>query len=146
MDIDDDTTVFQTLKSYNAFISQSDALEGLHSAGCGTLQSQYKRSMEVVINLRHHRHHHNNNEQLNEYATSSRHVLQFLGAAERHRLQNSYHQLDQEKKQMELSHKRARFELEKTALDSAKELEVRVKHVNQKFIPFVDLTLTLFCY
>lgn len=98
MDIEDDTTVFQTLKSFNSFISQSEApqRQSEHSPECGKLQSQYKRSIE------------------------------FLGAAERHRLQNSYLQLDQEKKQMELSHKRARFELEQTVFDSARELEHEV--------------------
>lgn len=56
-------------------------------------------------------------------------------------MQNSYLQLDQEKKQMELSHKRARFELEQTVFDSARELEVRVKHFT--FILGMDLTLRL---
>ncbi|KAI3352507.1 hypothetical protein L3Q82_005459 [Scortum barcoo] len=67
-----------------------------HPAGSGNLQSQYKRSMEL------------------------------LEAAERVHSKNRYLQLDQEKKHMELSHKRARFELEKAASDSARELEHEV--------------------
>jgi len=47
-----------------------------------------------------------------------------LDAAERVRSKNQYVQLDQEKKQMELSHKRARFELEKVASDNARDLGV----------------------
>ncbi|CAB1441890.1 unnamed protein product [Pleuronectes platessa] len=64
--------------------------------GSGILQSQYKRSMEL------------------------------LEAAERVHSTNRYRQLDQEKKQMELSHKRARFELEKVASDSARDHEHEV--------------------
>ena len=51
--------------------------------------------------------------------------LQLLEAAERVHSKNRYRQLDQEKKQMELSHKRARFELEKVASDSARDHEVQ---------------------
>lgn len=56
MDMEDDTTVFQTLKSFNSFISQSDAPQRPSelSADCGKLQSQYNRSIEVPINLQHH--------------------------------------------------------------------------------------------
>ncbi|CAF98131.1 unnamed protein product, partial [Tetraodon nigroviridis] len=46
-----------------------------------------------------------------------------LEAADRLHSTNRYLQLDQEKKQMELSHKRARFELEKTVSDRARDLE-----------------------
>lgn len=55
MDMEDDTTVFQTLKSFNSFISQSEAPQRLAepSPGCGKLQSQYNRSIEVLINLQH---------------------------------------------------------------------------------------------
>lgn len=49
---------------------------------------------------------------------------------------NRYLQLDQEKKQMELSHKRARFELEKAASDSAQDLEVQITSP-YTFISFV---------
>ncbi|KAM8772909.1 mitotic spindle assembly checkpoint protein MAD1 [Acanthopagrus schlegelii] len=95
MDLEDDTTVLTTLKSFNSFISHNEPPQRLseHSVGSGNLQSQYKRSMEL------------------------------LEAAERLHSKNRYLQLDQEKKQMELSHKRARFELEKAASDSARDLE-----------------------
>ncbi|KAM6940455.1 mitotic spindle assembly checkpoint protein MAD1 [Xenentodon cancila] len=95
MDLEDDTTVLTTLKSFNTFISRPEHPQRLsdRSAGSGMLQSQYKRSME------------------------------FLEAAERVQSQNRFLQLDQEKKQMELSHKRARFELEKAASDNARDLE-----------------------
>lgn len=95
MDLEDDTIVFSTLKSFNSFISRNEPPQQLseNSAGIGNLQSQYKRSMEL------------------------------LEAAERVQSKNRYLQLDQEKKQMELSHKRARFELEKAASDSARDLE-----------------------
>ncbi|XP_010731916.3 mitotic spindle assembly checkpoint protein MAD1 [Larimichthys crocea] len=98
MDLEDDTTVLTTLKSFNSFISRNEPPQRLseHSAGSGNLQSQYKRSMEL------------------------------LEAAERVQSKNRYLQLDQEKKQMELSHKRARFELEKAASDSARDLEHEV--------------------
>ncbi|KAM9363179.1 mitotic spindle assembly checkpoint protein MAD1 [Symphorus nematophorus] len=98
MDLEDDTTVLTTLKSFNSFISRTTPPQRLseNSAGSGNLQSQYKRSMEL------------------------------LEAAERVHSKNRYLQLDQEKKQMELSHKRARYELEKAASDSARDLEHEV--------------------
>ncbi|XP_010766457.1 mitotic spindle assembly checkpoint protein MAD1-like, partial [Notothenia coriiceps] len=95
MDLEDDTSVLTTLKSFNSFISQTEAPQRLSegSAGSGNLHSQYKRSMEL------------------------------LEAGERVHSNNRYLQLDGEKKQMELSHKRARYELEKVASDSARDLE-----------------------
>uniref|UniRef100_A0A3P9KM72 Mitotic spindle assembly checkpoint protein MAD1 n=1 Tax=Oryzias latipes TaxID=8090 RepID=A0A3P9KM72_ORYLA len=95
MDLEDDTTILSTLKSFNTFISRPERpqLPSERSAGSGVLQSQYKRSMEI------------------------------LEAAERVHSQNRFLQLDQEKKQMELSHKRARFELEKAASNSARDFE-----------------------
>uniref|UniRef100_A0A8C7ZPV5 Mitotic arrest deficient 1 like 1 n=1 Tax=Oryzias sinensis TaxID=183150 RepID=A0A8C7ZPV5_9TELE len=95
MDLEDDTTILSTLKSFNTFISRPERpqLPSERSAGSGVLQSQYKRSMEI------------------------------LEAAERVQSQNRFLQLDQEKKQMELSHKRARFELEKAASNSARDFE-----------------------
>uniref|UniRef100_A0AAQ6A4J0 Mitotic spindle assembly checkpoint protein MAD1 n=1 Tax=Amphiprion ocellaris TaxID=80972 RepID=A0AAQ6A4J0_AMPOC len=105
MDLEDDTTVLTTLKSFNSFISRSENPQRLseNPAGSGNLQSQYKRSMEL------------------------------LEAAERVQSKNRYLQLDQEKKQMELSHKRARFELEKAASDSARDLEVQIDR-NQELL------------
>uniref|UniRef100_A0A8C5FCL5 Mitotic arrest deficient 1 like 1 n=1 Tax=Gadus morhua TaxID=8049 RepID=A0A8C5FCL5_GADMO len=98
MDMEDNTTVFSTLKSFNSFISHPEPPKR-HSeqpAGSANLQINYKRSMEL------------------------------LDAAERVQSKSQYIQLDQEKKQMELSHKRARFELEKVATDSARDLEREV--------------------
>ncbi|XP_023122549.1 mitotic spindle assembly checkpoint protein MAD1 [Amphiprion ocellaris] len=105
MDLEDDTTVLTTLKSFNSFISRSENPQRLseNPAGSGNLQSQYKRSMEL------------------------------LEAAERVQSKNRYLQLDQEKKQMELSHKRARFELEKAASDSARDLEHEIDR-NQELL------------
>lgn len=55
MDLEDDTTVLTTLKSFNSFISRSVPPQRLSEQSVsGTLQSQYKRSMEVYIHLHHH--------------------------------------------------------------------------------------------
>uniref|UniRef100_A0A674NBA4 Mitotic spindle assembly checkpoint protein MAD1 n=1 Tax=Takifugu rubripes TaxID=31033 RepID=A0A674NBA4_TAKRU len=104
MDLEDDTTVLTTLKSFNSFISRTEPQQRLtERPGSGTLQGQYKRSMEL------------------------------LEAADRLNSTNRYLQLDQEKKQMELSHKRARFELEKTASDRTRALEHEVDR-NQELL------------
>uniref|UniRef100_A0A3Q3WCW2 Mitotic spindle assembly checkpoint protein MAD1 n=1 Tax=Mola mola TaxID=94237 RepID=A0A3Q3WCW2_MOLML len=105
MDLEDDTTVLTTLKSFNSFISRTEPPQRLseHAGGSTSLQSQYKRSME------------------------------FLEAADRLQSSHRYLQLDQEKKQMELSHKRARFQLEKAASYSARDLEVQVDR-NQELL------------
>ncbi|XP_057698964.1 mitotic spindle assembly checkpoint protein MAD1 [Corythoichthys intestinalis] len=92
MDCEENTTVFSTLKSFNSFISSSGhlpQLPGTSMASSTNLQNQYKRSMEL------------------------------LEAAEKVHSQSRYLKLDQEKKQMELSHKRVRVELEKSASDTA---------------------------
>ncbi|XP_061686294.1 mitotic spindle assembly checkpoint protein MAD1 [Syngnathoides biaculeatus] len=92
MDIEENTTVFSTLKSFNSFIGCSGRSPNLlgSSTGVGTnLQNQYKRSMEL------------------------------LEAADRVQSCSRYLKLDQEKKQMELSHKRVRVELEKSASETA---------------------------
>ncbi|KAM3865165.1 mitotic spindle assembly checkpoint protein MAD1 [Diretmus argenteus] len=98
MDIDDDTAVFETLKSFNSFISRPDPSQRLLElpTGSGNLQIHYKRGMES------------------------------LEAADRVHSKNKYIQLDQERRQMELSHKRARFELERAASDSARDFEHEV--------------------
>uniref|UniRef100_A0A672GCH8 Mitotic spindle assembly checkpoint protein MAD1 n=1 Tax=Salarias fasciatus TaxID=181472 RepID=A0A672GCH8_SALFA len=103
MDLDDDTSVITTLKSFNSFISRPEHPQRLSesSAGGAQLQSQYKRSMEL------------------------------LEAAERVQSKNRYLQLDQEKKRMELSHKRARVELEKEASDQARNLEHELERNQQ---------------
>ncbi|XP_053188386.1 mitotic spindle assembly checkpoint protein MAD1 [Scomber japonicus] len=105
MDLEDDTTVLTTLKSFNSFINRPEHPQRLLEppAGSGNLQTQFKRSMEL------------------------------LDAAERVQSKNRYLQLDQEKKQMEMSHKRARFELEKAASDSARDLEHEVDR-NQELL------------
>uniref|UniRef100_A0A1A7XEF0 Mitotic spindle assembly checkpoint protein MAD1 n=2 Tax=Iconisemion striatum TaxID=60296 RepID=A0A1A7XEF0_9TELE len=94
MDLEDDTTVLTTLRSFNTFVSRPERaqLQSERSAGSANLQNQYKRQMER------------------------------LEAAERVHTQHLYLQLDQEKKQMERSHKRARFELEKAVSESARDL------------------------
>uniref|UniRef100_A0A8D3DIA9 Mitotic spindle assembly checkpoint protein MAD1 n=1 Tax=Scophthalmus maximus TaxID=52904 RepID=A0A8D3DIA9_SCOMX len=99
MDLDDDTSVLSTLKSFNSFISLPEHPQrpSDHSAtGSGILHNQYKRSMEL------------------------------LEAAEKVQSKNRYLQLDQEKKRMEMSHKRARFELERAVSDNARDLEHEV--------------------
>ncbi|MED6254796.1 hypothetical protein ATANTOWER_000341 [Ataeniobius toweri] len=104
MDLEDDTTILTTLKSFNTFISRPEHPQRpSEQSACGSLQSHYKRSME------------------------------FLEAAEKVHSQHRCLQLDQEKKQMELSHKRARFELEKAASDSARDLEHEVNR-NQELL------------
>ncbi|KAM9818944.1 mitotic spindle assembly checkpoint protein MAD1 [Syngnathus typhle] len=92
MDCDEDTTMFSTLKSFNSFIGRSGRspqLSGASAVHTTNLQNQYKRSMD------------------------------FLEAAEKVQSRSRYLELDQEKKQMELSHKRIRVELEKSASDTA---------------------------
>ncbi|XP_029004121.1 mitotic spindle assembly checkpoint protein MAD1 [Betta splendens] len=105
MDLEDDTTVLTTLKSFNSFISCPERPQRLsdNSAASGVLQSQYTRRMEL------------------------------LEAAERVQYKSRYAQMDQERKQMELSHKRARFELEKAASDHARNLEHEVDR-NQELL------------
>ncbi|XP_056135656.1 mitotic spindle assembly checkpoint protein MAD1 [Lampris incognitus] len=96
MDTEDNTTVYATLKSFNSFITCPDHSRRLseHStAGSSDIQMQYKRSMEL------------------------------LDAVEKSHSMNLNIRMDQEKKQMEMSHKRARFELEKAVSDNARELE-----------------------
>lgn len=52
MDLEDDTTVLTTLKSFNSFIRcaerpQRPSSDSAAAPASGVLQSQYKRSMEV---------------------------------------------------------------------------------------------------
>lgn len=56
MDLEDDTTVLTTLKSFNSFISCTEPPQRLseHSVGTGNLQTQYKRSMEVNRDRQHY--------------------------------------------------------------------------------------------
>uniref|UniRef100_A0A8C4TKY6 Mitotic arrest deficient 1 like 1 n=2 Tax=Erpetoichthys calabaricus TaxID=27687 RepID=A0A8C4TKY6_ERPCA len=90
--MDDETTVFSTLKSFNLFLSQKTPKQDSVLEG-STLQFVYQQRM-----------------QLEEQADKLHSKSQLL-------------QMDQEKKQMELSHKRARIELEKAAQSSAIDFE-----------------------
>ncbi|XP_076838693.1 mitotic spindle assembly checkpoint protein MAD1 [Brachyhypopomus gauderio] len=97
-DLEDDTTIFSTLKSFKSLISRPD--RSLHEAepayGRSDLQKLYMQRVEMEE------------------------------AAERIRSHTSLLQLTQEKQQMELSHKRARIELEKEAHVSSRDLQRQV--------------------
>ncbi|XP_067261016.1 mitotic spindle assembly checkpoint protein MAD1 isoform X3 [Chanodichthys erythropterus] len=94
-DIEDDTTIFSTLKSFKSLISCPDRslLETEPAYGRSDLQKLYTKRVELEE------------------------------AAERVRSHTSLLQLTQEKQQMELSHKRARIELEKEAHSSSRDLQ-----------------------
>lgn len=50
MDLEDDTTVFTTLKSLNSFLGRAEPQQRLSEfSGSSGLQGQYKRSMEVCV-------------------------------------------------------------------------------------------------
>ncbi|XP_043097158.1 mitotic spindle assembly checkpoint protein MAD1-like isoform X2 [Puntigrus tetrazona] len=94
-DLEDDTTIFSTLKSFKSLISCPDRslLETEPAFGRSGLQNLYTKRVELEE------------------------------AAERVRSHTSLLQLTQEKQQMELSHKRARIELEKEANSSSRDLQ-----------------------
>ncbi|NXU17043.1 MD1L1 protein, partial [Pardalotus punctatus] len=95
-DLENNTTVFSTLRSLNNFISQRmEGVSGLATPGSSqsSLQMQYKQRM-----------------QLEEQAGQIHSKSQLL-------------QMEREKMQMELSHKRARIELEKAANTNARNYE-----------------------
>ncbi|NXM11990.1 MD1L1 protein, partial [Ploceus nigricollis] len=95
-DLENNTTVFSTLRSLNNFISQRmEGVSGLATPGSSqsSLQMQYQQRM-----------------QLEEQAGQIRSKSQLL-------------QVEREKMQMELSHKRARIELEKAANTNARNYE-----------------------
>ncbi|XP_064009747.1 mitotic spindle assembly checkpoint protein MAD1 isoform X3 [Pogoniulus pusillus] len=95
-DLQDNTTVFSTLRSLNNFISQRmEGVSGLATPGSSqsSLQAQYQQRM-----------------QLEEQAGQIHSKSQLL-------------QVEREKMQMELSHKRARIELEKAANTNARNYE-----------------------
>ncbi|XP_064858211.1 mitotic spindle assembly checkpoint protein MAD1 [Oncorhynchus nerka] len=99
MDIEDDTTVFSTLKSFKSFISLPDTSRNQGEptpVQSHVLQNQYLQR------------------------------LQLLEAAEKVQSKTQLIQMDQEKRQMEISHKRARIELEKNATLSARDFEREV--------------------
>ncbi|NXR74619.1 MD1L1 protein, partial [Pycnonotus jocosus] len=95
-DLENNTTVFSTLRSLNNFISQRmEGVSGLATPGSSqsSLQTQYQQRM-----------------QLEEQAGQIQSKYQLL-------------QVEREKMQMELSHKRARIELEKAANTNARNYE-----------------------
>ncbi|XP_068421892.1 mitotic spindle assembly checkpoint protein MAD1 isoform X1 [Eschrichtius robustus] len=95
-DLGENTTVLSTLRSLNNFISQR--VEGgsgldVSTSAPGSLQMQYQQSMQL--------------EERAEQIRSRSHLIQ----------------VEREKTQMELSHKRARVELERAASASARSYE-----------------------
>ncbi|KAJ1096336.1 hypothetical protein NDU88_001479 [Pleurodeles waltl] len=96
-DLDDNTTVFSTLRSFNNFLSQRSEVTPVSlfssSPGHGSLQLQFQQSTQL--------------EEQAEQIRSKSNLLQ----------------IEREKLQMELSHKRARIELEKAATTSARNYE-----------------------
>ncbi|KAF7242926.1 Mitotic spindle assembly checkpoint protein MAD1, partial [Varanus komodoensis] len=92
-DTEGNTTVFSILKSFNTFMSQYE--EETTSPECpqGTLQKHYQQMMKLE-------------EQAGEIHSGTRLL-----------------QVEREKMQMELSHKRARIELEKAANTNARNFE-----------------------
>ncbi|KAA0722554.1 Mitotic spindle assembly checkpoint protein MAD1 [Triplophysa tibetana] len=104
-DMEDDTTIISTLRSFNSLISCPDrsVLEAESSYGRSDLQKLYTKRVEMEE------------------------------AASRIRSHTSLLQLTQEKQQMELSHKRARIELEKEANSSSRDLQREVDR-NRDFL------------
>ncbi|XP_047569347.1 mitotic spindle assembly checkpoint protein MAD1 isoform X1 [Lutra lutra] len=105
-DLGENTTVLSTLRSLNNFISQRvEAGSGLDAATSapGSLQTQYQQSMQLEER------------------------------AERIRSKSQVVQVEREKMQMELSHKRARVELERAASTSARCYEREVDR-NQELL------------
>ncbi|KAM5228552.1 mitotic spindle assembly checkpoint protein MAD1 [Ctenodactylus gundi] len=105
-DLGENTMVLSTLRTLNNFICQRvEAAPGLDSPayGAGSLQRQYQHSMQL--------------EERAEQIRSKSYLLQ----------------VEREKMQMELSHKRARVELEKAASVSARNYEREVDR-NQELL------------
>nr|XP_037851171.1 mitotic spindle assembly checkpoint protein MAD1 isoform X2 [Chlorocebus sabaeus] len=105
-DLGENTTVLSTLRSLNNFISQR--VEGgsgldMSTSAPGSLQMQYQQSMQL--------------EERAEQIRSKSHLIQ----------------VEREKMQMELSHKRARVELERAASTSARNYEREVDR-NQELL------------
>ncbi|XP_060716774.1 mitotic spindle assembly checkpoint protein MAD1 [Tachysurus vachellii] len=104
-DLEDDTIIFSTLKSFKSLISrpETSVLEPETSYNRSDLQKLYTQRVEMEE------------------------------AAERIHSKRSLLQLTQEKQQMELSHKRARIELEKEAHNSSRDLQ-RQMDLNQDLL------------
>ncbi|XP_012494551.1 PREDICTED: mitotic spindle assembly checkpoint protein MAD1 isoform X1 [Propithecus coquereli] len=105
-DMGENTTVLSTLRSLNNFISQR--VEGgsgldISTSAPGSLQMQYQQNMQL--------------EERAEQIRSKSHLIQ----------------VEREKMQMELSHKRARVELERAASTSARNYEREVDR-NQELL------------
>nr|KAF6447884.1 mitotic arrest deficient 1 like 1 [Rousettus aegyptiacus] len=105
-DLGENTTVLSSLRSLNNFISQR--VEGgigpdVSTSAQGSLQMQYQQSMQL--------------EERAEQIRSKSHIIQ----------------VEREKMQMELSHKRARVELERAASTSARSYEREVDR-NQELL------------
>ncbi|XP_077891895.1 mitotic spindle assembly checkpoint protein MAD1-like isoform X1 [Ictidomys tridecemlineatus] len=105
-DLGENTTVLSTLRSLNNFISQRvEGGSGLDVSTCapGSLQMQYQQSMQL--------------EERAEQIRSKSYLIQ----------------VEREKMQMEMSHKRARVELERAANTSARNYEREVDR-NQELL------------
>ncbi|XP_076996550.1 mitotic spindle assembly checkpoint protein MAD1-like isoform X3 [Tamandua tetradactyla] len=105
-DLGENTTVLSTLRSLNNFISQrveEGSGRDISSSVRGSLQLQYQQSMQL--------------EERAEQIRSKSHLIQ----------------VEREKMQMELSHKRARVELERAAMTSARNYEREVDR-NQELL------------
>ncbi|XP_077884281.1 mitotic spindle assembly checkpoint protein MAD1-like [Ictidomys tridecemlineatus] len=105
-DLGENTTVLSTLRSLNNFISQRvEGGSGLDVSTCapGSLQMQYQQSMQL--------------EERAEQIHSKSYLIQ----------------VEREKMQMELNHKRARVELERAANTSARNYEREVDR-NQELL------------
>ncbi|XP_042559850.1 mitotic spindle assembly checkpoint protein MAD1, partial [Clupea harengus] len=95
-DLSDDTTVFSTLKSFKSFMAQPERSASVPTYGASDLGKLYTHQMEMEE------------------------------SAKRIHSHTSLLQLSQEKQQMEMSHKRARIELEKAAHSSCRDLQHEV--------------------
>ncbi|XP_076779612.1 mitotic spindle assembly checkpoint protein MAD1 [Arvicanthis niloticus] len=105
-DLGENTTVLSTLRSLNNFISQRvEGASGLDvsTSASGSLQKQYERNMQL--------------EERAEQICSKSYLIQ----------------VEREKMQMELSHKRARVELERAASTNARNYEREVDR-NQELL------------
>ncbi|XP_054421472.1 mitotic spindle assembly checkpoint protein MAD1 isoform X2 [Pteronotus mesoamericanus] len=105
-DLGENTTVLSSLRSLNSFLSQrveGGAWPAASASAPGALQLQYQQSMQL--------------EERAEQIRSASHILQ----------------VEREKMQMQLSHKRARVELERAASTSARSYEREVDR-NQELL------------
>ncbi|TRY99966.1 hypothetical protein DNTS_029342 [Danionella cerebrum] len=106
--MEDDTTIFSTLNSFKNLIScpERSLIQTEPGYGRSDLQNLYTKRMEAM-----------------DLCMVMYNDCVLEDAADRVRSHTSLIQLAQEKQQMELSHKRARIELEKEALSSSRDLQ-----------------------